>query len=130
MLPAMDDIALALDKLNLLQMVCAWAFVACYALALGGMFGPTGSQRAGGMAVLAAVLFCVFSEYWVHGALLVMFAVAGMGGFVALAWALARLAGWFVLRGTRSPAPAPVARAPAKPQPIGGVLRALWRSQA
>ncbi|MET0335877.1 MAG: hypothetical protein ABW190_16535 [Rhizobacter sp.] len=121
----MEDITLSLGKLNLTQMVCAWAFVACYALALGGMFGPTGSQRAAGLAALSAVLFCVFADYWVHGALLVLFAVAGMGVFVAVAWALARLAGWFVQSGERvdTPTPAPAVRA--KPQPFGGMLRAL-----
>lgn len=129
MLSPMDDITVSLNKLSLLQMVCAWTFVACYALALGGMLEARGSRRAAGIAVLAAVLFCALGENWVHGALLVMFAVAGMGLFVAVAWALARFAAWFVHRGTPLPpaAPAPV---PAKPQPIGVMLRALWRWEA
>lgn len=125
----MDDIAVSLNKLSLLQMVCAWAFVACYALALGGMLEARGSRRAAGIAVVAAVLFCALGENWVHGALLVMFAVAGMGLFVAMAWALARIAAWFVHRETpvHTAAPAPVR---AKPQPIGVMLRALWRWEA
>ncbi len=126
----MDDITASLNKLSLLQMVFAWTFVACYALALGGMFEARGSRRAAGAALLAAGLFCALGDNWVHGALLVMFAVAGMGLFVAAAWALARLAGWFVNRDTPAqPAPTVVV-APAKPQPIGVMLRALWRSQA
>jgi hypothetical protein len=125
----MGDIAVSLNKLSLVQMVLAWTFVACYALALGGMLEARGARRAGVTAVLAAVLFCALGDNWVHGALLVMFAVAGMGLFVATAWALARFAGWFVNRGTPAQ-PAPAARAPIKPQPIGVMLRAWWRSVA
>lgn len=126
MLSLMDDITASLNKLSLLQMICAWTFVACYALALGGMLEARGSRRAAGLAALAAVLFCAFGENWVHGALLVMFAVAGMGIFVAAAWALARGAAWFVNRGTPAQ-PAPATPPAAKPQPIGVMLRALWR---
>jgi hypothetical protein len=129
MLSAMDDITASLNKLSLLQMVLAWTFVACYALALGGLLEPRGSRRAAALAVLAAVLFCAFADNWVHGALLVTFAVAGMGLFVALAWVLARSVSWFLLRGAPAK-PAPAAPAPAKPQPIGVMLRDLWRSQA
>lgn len=126
----MDDIALSLDKLTLSQMVCAWAFVGFYALALGGMLGPLGSQRAAALAGLAAVLFCVFADYWVHGALLVLFAVGGMGAFVVVAWALTRIAGWMLRSGTREAPPPAAPAAPTRPQPIGGMLRALWRWQA
>lgn len=129
MLSPMDDITASLNKLSLLQMVCAWTFVACYALALGGVLEARGSRRAAGTAVLAAVLFCALSENWVHGALLVLFAVAGMGLFVAAAWVLARFAAWFVRRGTPA-APAPVVPVQPKPQPIGVMLRALWRWEA
>lgn len=129
MLSPMDDINASLNKLSLLQMVFAWTFVACYALALGGMLEARGSRRAAATAVLAAVLFCAFGDNWVHGALLVMFAVAGMGLFVAAAWVLARLAGWFVRRGTPAQ-PAPAVSARPKPQPIGVMLRALWRWEA
>lgn len=129
MLWPMDDIAASLDKLSLLQMVLAWTFLAGYATALGGMLEARGSRRAAGLAVLAAVLFCVLAENWVHGALLVMFAVAGMGLFVAVAWVLSRGANWFITRDTPAKT-APLPR-PAKPQPIGVMLRDLWRrSQA
>ena len=84
----MDDIVLTLNNLSLVQMVLAWLFVASYALALGGMLGPKGSLRAGLVAALAAVLFSALSLDWVHGALLVVFAVGGMGLFVAASWLL------------------------------------------
>lgn len=130
MLTAMDDIAVSLEKLSLAHMVLAWAFVACYALALGGMFGPTGSRRAAILAAVAAVSFCVISENWVHGALLVLFAVGGMGLFVAAAWALARMAAWGVQQGQRPPVPAPAPRIAVRPQPATGMLRWLRRLQA
>lgn len=130
MLKPMDDIAVSLEKLGLVHMVLAWAFVGCYALALGGMVGPTGSRRAAGLAVMAAVAFCVFSENWVHGALLVLFAVAGMGAFVATAWALARIAAWGVQQGQRPALPAPAPRVISRPQPAAGMLRWLRRLQA
>lgn len=130
MLKPMDDIAVSLEKLGLVHMVLAWAFVACYALSLGGMLGATGSRRAAVLAVVAAVSFCVISENWVHGALLVMFAVAGMGLFVATAWALARIAAWGVQQGQRPVVPAPAPRVAARPQPAAGMLRWLRRLQA
>lgn len=129
MLPPMEDITASLNKLSLLQMICAWTFVACYALALGGMLEARGSRRAAGLALIAAGLFCALGENWVHGALLVTFAVAGMGLFVAAAWALARSVAWYLARGTPAQRP-PAVSAKAKPQPIGVMLRDLWRSQA
>lgn len=125
----MDGIQLTLKNLTFAQMVLAWFFVGCYSLALGGMLGPKGSLRSGGLALLAALSFAALSDNWVHGALLVLFAIAGMGLFVALSWAMASSASWFVQRGTPR---AVIASAPPRPaaarQPALGGLRALWRS--
>lgn len=127
----MEDVTASLNKLSLLQMVLAWAFVACYALALGGMLEARGKRRAAGLAALAAVAFCALGDHWVHGVLLVMFAVAGMGLFVAAAWVLAGTARWAIRQRAEKPAPvAPAARVARPHQPIGVMLRALWRSQA
>lgn len=127
----MDDITAALDKLTLLQMVLAWAFVACYALSLGGMLEPRGSRRAAVAAALCAVAFCIASDAWVHAALLVAFAVAGMGVFVAAAWTLSRLAAWCLQPGPRANPPVSPRATPAPRRlPLGVMLRALWRSQA
>ncbi len=125
----MDNILLTLNNLSLVQMVLAWLFVASYALALGGMLGSKGSLRAGAAAALAAVLFSALSADWVHGALLVLFAIGGMGLFVAASWALT-----FSLSRLLSPAKplsqdaAALPSAPtAAPRPISA-LRALWRT--
>ena len=99
-----------------------------YALALGGMLGAKGSPVAGAAAPLSAVLFAAFSVDWVHGALLVLFAIGGMGLFVALSWALAATTAWFVQRGVRTDAAhAPATRTVSSVVPTGS-LRSLWRS--
>jgi hypothetical protein len=125
----MEDVAGSLQKLNLAQMLLAWAFVGCYALALGGMLGATGSLRSAAAALVSAVLFCVFADNWVHAALLVMCAVAGMGLFVAAAWLLARTSAWLVRRGQPAQRPAAAPLPAPRPRPAAA-LRALWRSLA
>ncbi|MBC7994530.1 MAG: hypothetical protein H7Z15_14975 [Rhizobacter sp.] len=125
----MDNILLTLNNLSLVQMVLAWLFVASYALALGGMLGPKGSLRAGAAAALAAVLFSVMSVDWVHGALLVLFAIGGMGLFVAASWALTFSVGQLLSHDKPLPQDAEVLPLPptAAPRPISA-LRALWRT--
>ena len=58
---------------------------------LGGLFGPTLRLRAAALALLQAVAFAALTDPWVHGALLMVFVVAGLGLFVMLSWLLARL---------------------------------------
>ena len=124
----MDGILITLKNLNLAQMVLAWLFVACYALALGGMLGANGSLRAGGVALLSAVLFSALSDDWVHGALLVLFAIAGMALFVAASWLLTHGLARALTQGEQRLQPSPATR-PAAPSPAIGALRALWRSR-
>jgi hypothetical protein len=126
----MDGILITLKNLSFAQMVCAWLFVACYALALGGMLSAKGSLRAGGVALIAAALFSAFSDDWVHGALLVLFAVAGMGLFVAASWALTFGSAWLLEHGKRQPVASPAPRIePTHQRPALVALRALWRSR-
>jgi len=94
----MDGILLTLKNVGLAQMVLAWLFVACYALAVGGMLGARGTWRAGVMAICAGVAFSALSHNWVHGVLLVLFAVAGMALFVIATWGLAHACAWFIGR--------------------------------
>ena len=125
----MDDIVLTLNNLSLVQMVLAWLFVASYALALGGMLGPKGSLRAGLVAALAAVLFSALSLDWVHGALLVVFAIGGMGLFVAASWLLTYSVGHLISHREQravNTAALPVPQA-AKARPVRS-LRDLWRT--
>lgn len=128
MLHAMDGILLTLKNLSFVQMVCAWFFVACYALALGGMLGAKGRLRAGLSAAIASVVFASFSDHWVHGALLVMFAIAGMGLFVALAWTLAQTCHWLLVQRQHQPKISPAPRVAAQTSTVGA-LPALQSSR-
>lgn len=79
-----------LKAISLLQLLLA--FLACigYAVAQGGLLGSRGRQRAGLMALVAAAAFTLLASDWMAATMLVIFAVAGMGVFVALAWVLSR----------------------------------------
>lgn len=128
----MDGILVTLNHLGFAQMVLAWLFVACYAMALGGMLGATGSLRAGLLAAVAAVVFSALSDDWVHGALLVLFAIAGMALFVAVSWMLTHGIAW-ALHNREQAAPGVVGVAELAPQTVTAArpmsaLRALWRT--
>lgn len=126
----MDEIVHTLNNLGFAQMGLAWLFVGCYALALGGMLGAKGSLRAGLVAAVAAVAFSALSANWVHGALLVLFAIAGMGLFVATSWVLVHGIAWWLNRSQQREAPAAaVSAAPATASRRRlSALRTLWHT--
>ena len=77
-----------LKGMSLLQLLLA--FLACigYAVAQGGLLGPRTRPWAGLAAFAAAVAFTLLSDDWMAATMLVAFAVAGLGVFVAMAWLL------------------------------------------
>jgi hypothetical protein len=87
----MTELADSLERMSFMQLLLLFGFVTCYVLALGGLFGSTVRLRAGALALLQAAGFAALTDPWVHGALLVVFVVAGLGLFVVLSWLLARL---------------------------------------
>jgi hypothetical protein len=87
----MTELGDSLERMSFMQLLLLFGFVTCYVLALGGMFGSTVRLRAGVLALVQAVGFSVLTDPWVHGALLVVFVVAGLGLFVMLSWLLAHL---------------------------------------
>ena len=89
----MGDLSITLNGMGFVQLVLAFAFLISYALAIGGMFGATGRRRAALAAFVAAVAFAAMTKPWVNGVLLVVFAIAGVGLFITLAWALSLLFG-------------------------------------
>ena len=97
----MAELGDSLERMSFMQLLLLFGFVTCYVLSLGGLFGSTLRWRAAGAALLLAVAFSAMTDPWVHGALLVVFVVAGLGLFVMLSWLLARLLG-------PRPQPAPV----------------------
>ena len=125
----MDGILVTLKNLSFAQMVLAWLFVACYALALGGLLSAKGRLRAGGAAVLSSVSFAALSDNWVHGALLMLFAVGGMALFVITSWVLTYTSIWLLQRGERSATAAvgatPVTEAAASAHGVLGALKRL-----
>lgn len=107
----LDDVFDSLNSMSLVQLLMA--FVACiaYTLAQGGLVASRSRGVATLIAMVAAFGFVVLSNTWAYGAVLVAFAVAGIGAFVAIAWLLGRVF---------APAPAPVvsaAEARAFPEP-------------
>lgn len=127
----MDGIVVTLQSMSLVQMVLGWLFIGCYALALGGMLGSKGALRAGLTALGSGIAFAALADDWVHGALLVLFTVAGMGLFVVAAWVLTQALGWWLnhaQRPTQTAAAAAPAEGAAAPRPISAALRTLWRT--
>ena len=87
----MTELGDSLERMSFVQLLLLFGFVTGYVVALGGLFGNTVRLRAAALALLQAVGFVVLTDPWVHGALLVVFVVAGLGLFVMLSWMLARL---------------------------------------
>jgi hypothetical protein len=89
----MNDLEATLHDMGFVQLLLALAFLASYVAALGGLFGLGGRLRALWMAFFAACGFSAMTQPWVHGAMLMAFAVVGIGVFIFAVWAVTRLAG-------------------------------------
>jgi hypothetical protein len=92
-LPVMSELHTTLRTMGFLQLLLAFVFLTGYALALSSLTGALGRKRSGAVALLAAIAFAALTQPWVHGVLLMAFAVAGLGLFIGLAWALSRVFG-------------------------------------
>ena len=99
----MTDLGDSLQRMTFAQLALMFGFLTSYVLALGGMLSSAWRRHSAVLALVCAVGFAACTDPWVHGALLMVFVVAGLGLFVILSWLLARLF---------SPA-----RLPASPQP-------------
>jgi hypothetical protein len=89
--------------MSLLQLLLA--FVACigYSLAQGALVSsPRVRGFAGAAAFVGAVGYAILGTEWMHAAMLVAFAFAGMGLFVAIVWVTSRLLGFAGSRSLRS----------------------------
>lgn len=89
----LGDVLDSLRAMTQLQLLLA--FVACtgYAFAQGDLFGAVGRRRAWCTTALAAVGFGIESTNWTYATMLVAFAVAGLGLFVAGTWLISRALG-------------------------------------
>ena len=104
------DVFESLRAMSLLQLMLA--FVACigYSLAQGALVSsPRVRGFAGAAAFVGAVGYAILGTEWMHAAMLVAFAFAGMGLFVAIVWITSRLLGFAGSRSLRSDNEAQVA---------------------
>jgi len=78
----------SLETMGVLQFLFAAAFLICYALAIGGFLGSGARTSVSVVGFIAAIGFSVFTDPWVHGVILTVFAVIGVGLFLGAAWLL------------------------------------------
>jgi hypothetical protein len=83
-----SELHLTLRSMGFMQLLIAIVFLAGYSVACSTLFGSRGRTRAAGVALIAAVAFTALTQPWVHGALMVAGAVAGLGLFSAIGWIL------------------------------------------
>jgi len=86
----MTELGDSLERMNFMQLLLLFVFVTSYVLAIGALVGGRARMRFALLALAAAAGFAAMTDPWVHGALLVAFVVAALGGFVMLTWLLAR----------------------------------------
>jgi hypothetical protein len=90
---SMTELGDSLERMSFMQLLLLFGFVTSYVVALGGMLSVRLRKRAALLALLLAVAFMALTDPWVHGALLMVFVIAGLGLFVVLSWLLASLLG-------------------------------------
>lgn len=90
----LGDVFGSLGSMSQLQLLLA--FIACigYAFAQGSLLPPRGRRAAWFFAALAAAGFAFESPDWTYAAMLLGFALAGMGSFVAIVWLTSRALGF------------------------------------
>jgi hypothetical protein len=89
----LGDVFGSLESMSLVQLLLA--FIACigYAFAQGSLLPWKYRRIAWAAAVLAAAGFAFESADWTRAAMLLGFAIAGMGSFIALVWLTSRALG-------------------------------------
>jgi hypothetical protein len=83
-----SELHLTLRSMGFMQLLIAIVFLGAYSVACSTLFGGRGRTRAAGVALLTAVAFTALTQPWVHGALMVAGAIAGLGMFSAIGWLL------------------------------------------
>jgi hypothetical protein len=85
-----SEVHLTLQSMGFVQLLLALAFLTSYAVACSAMFESRGRWRGALAALAAGAGFVAATDPWVHGAMLMAGAIAGMGLFSATAWLLGR----------------------------------------
>jgi hypothetical protein len=89
----LDDVFGSLAAMSLLQLLLA--FVACtgYTLAQGRLIAPRARRIASATTAMAALAFVLLGGAWARSTMLIAFAIAGLGAFIAIVWLSGRLLG-------------------------------------
>jgi hypothetical protein len=82
----MDEIVASLNELSVPQYGLAFVFVASYALSIGAILGGRVRLFFGVLAAGSGGCFAFTMDPWFLGALLVAYAVIGMGLFIGVVW--------------------------------------------
>ena len=116
------DVFDGLNSMSLTQLLLAFIAGTGYMLAQGELAPRRARRFAAVAAFCAAGLFVALGDGWERNTMLVVLAVGGIGGFVAMAWMSARLlgfdrepAGWNESALADLGAAATLASAPARP---------------
>jgi len=89
----MSDLNTSLHAMQFEQLLLAFAFLISYPLTLSAFAGTFGRRCAAGAALLAATGFAAMTTPWLHGVMLVVFAVVGFGLFIATVWSMSAILG-------------------------------------
>lgn len=89
----MENLRGSLQGMGFMQLVLAFTAVIGYALAQGRLVSDSARRWAWLLALVSAVSFATMVDPWEHGALLVAFAVVGIGAFAAIVWVVSRVLG-------------------------------------
>lgn len=84
----MEALRQSLNTMGVLQHLLAVAFLIFYSLAIGGFLGSRARRTVVLAAMLFATAFIAAADNLVHGILLTALAILGVGGYLAVAWAL------------------------------------------
>lgn len=83
----------SLAAMGFVELGLALVALCCYSLAFNGsLAGPT-RLKAAACAMLAAGGFVATTDPWVHGVILMVIGIAGIGLFVAAVWVLSAVCG-------------------------------------
>ena len=97
----LGDVFGSLESMSQLQLLLAFITCIGYAFAQGSLLLPRGRRAAWFVTAFAASGFAFESPDWTLAAMLLVFALAGMGSFVALVWLTSRALGFGTARRAR-----------------------------
>jgi len=85
------EIRASLDAIGFEQQLCVFAFLASYPLSLGGLLQGRGRRTAAIAAAVSAALFVLLTDPWMHGVLLVVALMGGVGMFIVVVYGLEQM---------------------------------------